>query len=164
MKQRRGFSLIELLIVIVVLSSIVGLATKLLSAGLTSYLTSGPITTNASRANIALSTIMREIQSASSITALSSGASLITYVNHAGDSVEIKLNGTTLSRNVASSADNTLCTNVTTATVGFYADNLTRITLPAQVANVRYILFNMVLENGHTHYSLTNGTLLRAFY
>ena len=164
MKRRPGFSIIELLMVIVIIGALFSLGGILLSVGFTGYFSSGQMSSNASHANIAMANIMRDIQSASSITSLSSGATLITYVNHAGDSVVISLTGTTLSRDVSGGGAKTLCMNISSATVGFFAEDLSRITLPAQVSLVRFVTLKLVLTNRDTSYSLMDGTLLRTRY
>jgi len=158
MKTRNGFTIIEVLMVIMIVSCIFGLAGSLLSVGFTSYFTSGPISSNASTANIAMANVIREIENASSVTSFSSGTTLITYVNSSGSSIVISLIGTTLGRKVGAGGVQTLTANVSSAAVGFYDSALaTAVALP----NVRYVTLQFTVTNGNTSYPLMDGTLLR---
>ncbi len=142
--------------VIMIVACIFGLAASLLSVGFTSYFSSGPISTNASTANIAMANIMRELENASSISAATTSS--ITFVNSSGTTVSISLSGTNLVRQEGAGAAQTICGNISSASFGFYDQTLA---VTAILANIRFITLQFTTANGNTSYPIMDGTLLR---
>lgn len=174
MMRQRGFSLIELIMVIIIVSAISGVAGLLLSAGFKSYTTAKPIMSSASRANSAMIAILREIKNAQSVTAI--GANTLTFVNAQGQSIQIGLGSggsgagafdnlttTTLARSLAAAQAQPLVTTLKspgTSNVLFtyYDANLAST---AVLANINYVALNLTLAEDQASYTLMSGTLIR---
>lgn len=156
MKTRAGFTIIEVLMVIMIVSCIFGIAGSLLSIGFTSYFSSSPISTNASTANIAMANIMRELEGASNIA--SASATSITFVNSSGVTITISLSGGSLVRQAGAGTPQTICENISSAAFGYYDQTLATTAI---LANIRFITLQFTTANGNTNYPLMDGTLLR---
>src|SRR5689334_11495059 len=98
--KNKGFSLLELIIVMVILSIIAGIGSRIVQAGFNSYYTNQNVTTANVQARLALERMTRDIHAikdSSSITTAS--ASQLTFTDVNGNVITYQLTGTQLMRN-----------------------------------------------------------------
>ena len=155
MKSKRGFTLIELIMVIVLISMIGAMTGLLLRQTFKSFYTGKKIVDLTIKTNLAAHTLMRELKNAESLSAV--GTTTLTYLNHKGETVVVDLNGANLRRNVNSAGAQTLCNQVSGLTFSFFDDTLTTTAVPA---NVRFVTMQLTTQN-ELPYSLMASTLLR---
>ncbi|MDP3704837.1 MAG: prepilin-type N-terminal cleavage/methylation domain-containing protein [Legionellaceae bacterium] len=155
MRTAKGFTLIELILVIVLVAILGATSSLILSQTFKAYFTGKKIADLAVRTNIASDNVIRELKSAESLTAL--GATTLTFINQQGQTVVIDLSGTTLRRNVDATGAQILCTQVTNLSFGFF-DQTYAVT--AVAANVRFITMEIKTTNDGYPYSLIGGTVL----
>ena len=157
MKKTLGFSLIEIIMVMVIVGSISGIAALIITNGSIAYFQAKPIISLADKANLAMTKLLRELQSAESINAI--GVDTISFTNQQGDSVVFDVNGTTLEREANSSGANPLCNNVSNITFRYYDQTLNATVAPA---NVRFISVSLTLSDNNATYPLMSATAIRS--
>lgn len=143
----RGFSLVELVIVIVILSIIAAIGSKVIQAGFNSYFTNQNVTTANVQARLALERMTRDIHainSSASITTASASQLVFTDVN--GNAITYQLTGTQLMRNTQVLAD-----GINTLTFS-YLDRNAAVT--AVLANIRYVTVTLNITSGNVNYTL----------
>lgn len=156
MNKRRGFTIIELIMVIVIVGFIFGLAGSMLATGFRSYFLSENISSSASMANIAMSNMMREIEGAQSFSSVA--ATSVTFVNAAGNTITYDLNGTTLER-TDSNGTQPVCKSLSSFTFAYYDSTLVTT---ATLASIVYVTAQVTLTVGNNQtYTLMNGTLIQ---
>lgn len=156
MKKERGFTFIEIILVILltgIVASIIGL---FLSQGFSAYFATKPIVSVSGEANMAMDNMLREIKSAESINSISSNA--LSFVNQQGETIVIDLSGTTLRRNVNGGGAQPLCNNVTSFSFAYFNAGFATTALPAEV---RFITVSLTVSENNIPYSLASGTLIR---
>jgi len=156
MKANKGFSLIELIVVILVLVIVAGAAVTFLQQGTTAYLRGKPTAMVAEKTNLAVDNLMREIESAESVTTI--GTTGLTFVNQDGEVIVIDLSGTTLRRNVNAGGVQTLCTNVTALTFAYFT---TGFATTAVAANVSFLTMTVTVTQDNVPYSMMAATVIR---
>lgn len=157
MSSSKGFTLIELVIVIVLISVIAAMVGLMLNQGFLNYSTAKPITTLAGKGNVAADNLMRELKSAQSISAIA--ATSLTYTNQAGQQIVINLSGSTLQRNVNGGGDQALCAGVSSLSFEYYNAAFDSTATPASVL---FVTLAMTVTDGAASYSLMTATTLRA--
>lgn len=154
-KARNGYTLIEIIMVILILVIIMAVIGITLNAGSRSYITSQPIVDMSSKAVFAIENISREIQSAQSLTTITSNS--VTFTNQANQSVTINTSGTSLNRNGF-----LMAANISNLTFTYYDSNLT---VTGTAANVRYITIQITMQSTQGaqtfSYTLLTGVDLR---
>lgn len=142
-KKARGFSLIELIVVITTLSLIAAIGSQIFGAGLDSYYEGKDIIDADWQGRVAMTRINRElheIRSAADIT-ITPGTE-IQFINRNDTLVRFWLNGTTLMRNSQPLADGITGLNFSY----LQADGKTAATLATEVY---YVVMNFsVIKNG----------------
>lgn len=156
MNRMRGFTLIELVIVIVLISIVAGLAGLMLSQGFQAYMTGNPISVLASKENIAADNLMRRLKSAQSISAM--GETTLTFIDQSGQSIVMDLSGGTLRQNINGTGANPLCVGIASLGFGFYDASFASTSLPA---NVAFVTLSMTVTDGNAQYSGISATLIR---
>jgi len=157
MKTIKGFTLIELVIVITVISILAASAGLILRQHFKGYFTAKTLIALPGKTNIATDNLMRELKNASSISVAS--PTTMTFVNQQGQTIVIDLSGTTLRRNVNAAGVQTLCDQVTSLAFAYFDQ---AFATTAVVANVRFITMQVTTTNDGLPYSLMAGTMLRA--
>ncbi len=155
MRSTKGFTLIELIVVITLMAILGATSSLILRQTFKAYFTGIKITDLAVRTNIATDNVIRELKSADSLSAL--GTTTLTFINQQGQTVVIDLSGTTLRRGVNGAEAQTLCTQVTNLSFEFF-DQAYATTAVAE--NVRFITMNIKTTNDGYPYSLIGGTVL----
>ena len=157
MKIIKGFSLIELVIVIVLITIVATASATFLTQGLKNYTSGEPIIPLAGKTNLAVDNLMRELLSAGSISTI--GTTTLVFINELGETITIGLSGTTLQRTSSSGGGiQTLCTNVTALTFAHF-DSAFATT--AIAANVSFVTIAITVTDRGIPYSLIAGTLIR---
>lgn len=156
MNAQRGFSLIELIIVMILMSIVAGISGVMLTAGFKSYTQGKPIIPVAGKANVALTNLMREIQDAQTITAAT--ATSMTIINQSGQTISFNWSNTTLTRTVSPEPAQSLCTNVSAFSFAYFDSSFaTAVTL----ADIRFITAAFTLTEGPVVYPLMTGAVMR---
>ncbi len=158
MKKALGFTLIEFIIVIVLLSILSSIGSLILGQHFKGYFATKQITQLTTETNIAVDNLMRELKSAGQLTAIDN--TTLTFTNQAGETIVIDLNGTTLRRQVNGGTAMPLCSQVSSlAFYGFDASFATTVT----AQNVRFVMLQMTTTSSTKNlpYSVMAGTVLR---
>lgn len=106
-QKQAGFSLIEMLLVVIILSIIAALGGQMLSTGFNSYFTGRDIINAEWQGRYGLQRMSRELRDVRSATAadLTIGASQITFTDNNANVITYALSGSTLTRNGQPLAD-----------------------------------------------------------
>lgn len=152
-KYQRGFSLIELVIVIVIMGIISGIVGKILFQSFQTFIVSQNISNADWQGLLSMNVVTNDIhniRSANDITTIS--ASSFAFVDMTGTSVTYTLSGSSLQRNGL-----TLASGVSSIAFAYYDKNYT---VTATAANVRYITFSatFVQNNLSLAFSTMAGT------
>lgn len=155
MMKQQGFTLMELILVIVLIGTVAGFAGMMLVQGTEGYMTAKRIIPVATKANVAMDNLMRELKSAENISNIDTAnpTTSFTFINQQGESVQISLDGATLQRNGVA-----LCTNVTTLTFGYFDEDFAETTTPDLI---RLITLQMTITDNGIPYALTAATVIR---
>ncbi len=106
-QKQTGFSLIEMLLVVIILSIIAALGGQMLSTGFNSYFTGRDIINAEWQGRYGLQRMSRELRDVRSATAadLTMGANQITFTDNNANVITYALSGSTLTRNGQPLAD-----------------------------------------------------------
>ena len=161
MKKYRGYTLIEMILVMIILVIIMGVIGLTLRAGTNSYSTSQPLVEMSSEAVFAVENVTRELQSALSLITI--GANNITFINYLGQTVVVNLSSGNVNRsNDGGSTSYLLAANVSALNFVYYDGTLAVTATPA---NVRYVTMQITIQtvNGPQilSYTLLTGVVLR---
>ena len=145
--KHKGFSLLELIIVMVILSIVAAMGSRIIQAGFNSYFTNENVTTANVQARLALERMTRDIHainSQASITTASASQLVFTDVN--GVSITYQKTGTQLMRNaqVLSDGVNSLSFS--------YLDRNAAVT--AVLTNIRYVTVTLNITSGNVNYTM----------
>lgn len=152
--MKRGFTLIEFVVVIVILGLIASVGSQMLVQGFKSQNSSRDITVSDWQARIILERISRELQWIRSNRAADltiSPTTSITFIDADGDTVIYALSGTSLTRQENGGTAQVLADNVSALTFS-YQDSSVATT--ATVTSVRYITVD---------FTITQGDVLRSY-
>lgn len=153
--KRQGFGFIELIITIVITLVVVGIASRLLSSGYTSYARAQTISALNDVGSIALTRMSRELTSAIGMSTI--GASTVTFTSATGSTVTYALSGTNLTRTENAGAPQTLATPVRSLSFGYYDTNLAVTTTPTAVQGMT---INLSLAGANSNLALINAIFL----
>lgn len=154
MRYQRGFTLVELIVVIVILGTLAVITGPMLQAGFSSYFTQRNLSDADWQGRLALERIARDIRALSSTNNITTTTSTqFTFVNNANTNVSYTLSGTNLQRNAL-----TLANGINTVTFEYY-DSTGAIT--AVIANIRYITTTLSVTMNNTNLILTTAIDLR---
>lgn len=157
MTRNSGYTLLELLIVMVLMSIVASITGMMLSQGFRNYQEAKPILTVAGKVGIAASNIMRELKSARRLESFS--ASRIVLSNQQDQNITFQVNGNTLTKQVDGSNPYPVINNVLSAHFAYFDSALASTN---RLDNVTFVTFEIkVLEQESMPYSLMTGTLIR---
>lgn len=143
----KGFTLIELIIVIVLLSILATIGSYVLLAGFKAYYSNQNIMAAETQARMAYERMTRDIHSvASSASITTATSSQFTFNNIGGTSITYQLTGNQLMRNTQVLSDNVSSLSFS------YLDKNAATT--AVLANIRYVTVNLVVSLGVAQYTL----------
>lgn len=154
MKLSKGFTLIELIIVIVFAGIITAITSQMIAQGFNSYLNSKNLIEANWEGRLALGRMTRDIHEVRSAADISTAsASQFVFVNRAGTSITYSLSGTNLLRN-----SQTLASGVQSLAFTYYTQNgATTSTASA----IRYVLITLNITQNNTNFSLSRSVYLR---
>ena len=153
-KTLSGFTLIELVIVIVLTGIIGAIATKMLAQGLNAYLTSKNVADADWQGRLALERMTRDIRAVRSPTDIAlATSSQFTFTDSNGSSVAYTLSGSNLMRN-----SQALANGISTLTFQYYDETgvITAITTA-----IRYISITLNVTQGNSNMSFTTSVYPR---
>lgn len=154
MKQQHGFSMIELVIVIAILATLAVITLPMLQAGFNGYVTQRNLSDANWQGRLALSRMVRDIQSLPSTSNISTASSSqFTFTDIDNASVSYTLSGNNLQRNAI-----TLANGVNSITFDYY-DNAGATT--ATIANIRYISIALNVTQNNVNITLQTVIDLR---
>jgi len=156
MKRAKGFTLIELIFVIVLLGIISAIASKIISQGLNSYLTNKNIIDANWQGAIALERITRELHMIRSPTDITtSTASQLSFTDIAGTAISYSLSGTNLMQSGTVLAD-----GASSLTFTYFNKNGVSTATPS---TMRYIKIALNITKNNVIYTLSTAAYLRDF-
>jgi len=153
-KNQQGFTLIELVIVIVILSIIAAVASQMLAQGFNAFLKAQNVTDANWQGQVALERMIRDIRTVRSANDISSSTSTtFSFVNLAGTSMTYTLSGSNLTLN-----GNVLASGVNSLTFTYYDQNGN---VGPSTANIHYVNIDLAIAEGNASYNLSTGVYLR---
>lgn len=151
----RGFTLIELIIVIVISSILLGAGIEFFRLGFNSYLQGQQIADADWQGRIAINTITNDLhalRSTNNITTATANTLVLTDLN--GTSISYQVNNGQLMRNAQILAD-----FVQSITFQYYNEDGVLLSDPIATASIRFVAVNLVInENGAMNF--TSGVAL----
>ena len=145
--KNKGFTLIELIIVIVLSSILVKIGSYVLLTGFKAYYTNQNIMTANNQARMALERMTRDIHSVRSSASITTAtSSQFSFTNISGTNITYQLTGSALMRNTQVLAD-----NVSSLSFSYLDKNAVTTAVPA---NIRYVTVNLLISLGVAQYTL----------
>lgn len=154
MQTTKGFTLIEMIMVIVITGIITSIVSMFLYAGFQSYFTGVAVTGLVNEASTSMTRVSKELQRAINFTNI--GSTSVSFTMGNGTSVTYSLSGTNLNR-VATSTQ-PLSNHVSAFSLNYYDSNYA---ITAVLANVRAITLTLILADGVETIPLINTVYLR---
>lgn len=153
MRTTKGFTLIEMVIVLVITGIVVTLAASLLRVGFSNYMTAVNTTTLGTQATLAMERLSEELQKAVSFTAINNTNISFTTVD--GATITYSWANPILTRtgNSAQIVNN----RVTSFSLAYYQSTFNTT---ATLADVRAVTISMTLSNGMERVPLINTVFL----
>jgi prepilin-type N-terminal cleavage/methylation domain-containing protein len=154
MKINKGFTLIELIMVIVITAIIAAIAGSALYQGFKSYITAEAITPLTNKGSAALSQLNVDLSNAVSFTTI--GAQSLVFVNTSGETITYAYSSNTLTRQVNAGSANTVTDQLTSLTFTYYTSGLATTATPSAV---RLVVIQMTITGSSI--SLINSVFPR---
>lgn len=155
MKKQNGFSLIELIIVIVILGVIVAMSSLLLSQGFNAFFNNANIADANSQGQIAIERMTRDIRLIRSPLDISiATATQLSFTDINNNAISYTLSGSNLNL-TQNSTTQTLAVGINSLTFTYYDQNGT--TPPASTAATRYIKVTLAVTQNNANYTLTTS-------
>lgn len=154
MKRIHGFTIIELIIVIVILSILAVIALPMLSSGFNAYFTARNLSDANWQGRLALARITRDLRALTSNNNITTAtATQLTFTNNANTSVSYTISGSNLERNAL-----TLANGVSSVTFDYYTS---AGAATAVIANIVYISITLNITQNNTNVTLETVIDLR---
>lgn len=150
MYKQNGFTLIELVITIILMSIVSVISMQMLSQGLTAYLTAQNVVTADQQARLALERMVRDLRSIGSSNAITTATSAqFTFTDLSGTSFNYALSGTNLMVN-----NQILANGITSLTLSYYdSSGNTTSTLSA----IRYITISINVTQSNANFTVSTS-------
>jgi len=158
-KQRDGgFSLVELILVIIILSIIAAVGSQMLNSGFNAYFSGRDLIDAEWQGRYAMQRISRELRDVRSATSgdLVMSSSQITFTDNSANVITYALSGNTLTRNTLPLADGV-------TSLSFYYIQADGSTTATSAADVMYISVDIAINLNNSSYSLRNTLHPRRF-
>jgi prepilin-type N-terminal cleavage/methylation domain-containing protein len=152
-KKHQGFTLIEMVIVMIITGIITAASSIMLSAGFKNYFVAISTTGLNTRAGIAMMRMSKELQQAASISNMT--ATSVTFTTTGGSTITYSWSSPTITRTGVSSQ--TLNNEVTAFSLSYYQANFTTT---ATASAVRAITINATFSNTTATLPLINTVYL----
>ncbi len=154
MMNQRGFSLVELIIVIAILAMLTGITLPLLQTGFNSYFTQRDLSDADWQGRLALSRMARDMRDLATTSNISTATSTqFSFTDNTNTAVSYTLSGTTLQRNGL-----TLANGVSAMTFS-YEDRMGAVA--GTVAAIRYVSITLNITQNNTNFTLQSVVDLR---
>lgn len=153
MRTIKGFTLIEMVVVMVITGIVTAIAATMISAGFTSYFTGVNVTALNNQATIAMLRMSKELKQATGFSAIN--ATNTTFTTTAGSTITYNWSNPNLIRTGASAQ--TLSNQMTSFSLAYYQANFSVTAIPT---DVRAVTITMTLGNGNETVSLINTVFL----
>lgn len=147
MRKIHGFTLIELVMVILLFSIISVVAATLIAQSFNGYLTSKNIVDANWQARLAFERMTLDVRQAQSISTAS--ASQLTFTDTSNNTITYQLSGSNLTRN-----GNILADGIQTLIFSYYASDGSTTSTPAAI---RYIQYSLTITKNNTNYVATTA-------
>ncbi len=156
--RQSGFSLIELILVIIILSIIAAVGSQMLGTGFNAYLTGRDLIDAEWQGRYAMQRISRELRNVRSASAgdLVMSVNQITFTDNSANVITYALSGTTLTRNGQPLADGV-------SSLAFSYIQADGITTAALASEVSYISVDINVNFNDSNYSLRSTLHPRSF-
>jgi prepilin-type N-terminal cleavage/methylation domain-containing protein len=155
LKKHYGFTLIELVIVITILSIIAGFGSEIISQAFTGYFDSKYLIDADWQARVALERMQRDIREVRSPTDITTAAgSNLIFVDTSGNTITYSLSGTTLNRRTNANAVQVLADGIQSIAFTYFDRNGV---ITATLANIRYITISLNITLNNTNYTVTTS-------
>lgn len=153
MRTIKGFTLIELVIVMVITGIVVVIAASIFSSAFTNYFTAANATALSNQATIAMARMSKELQQANSFTAAT--ATSMTFTTTTGSTIAYSWSSPVITR--TGSTAQTLSNQVTSFSLSYYQANFSTT---ATLNLVRAVTISMTLSNGQESVPMINTIFL----
>jgi prepilin-type N-terminal cleavage/methylation domain-containing protein len=155
--KSKGFTLIELIMVIVLSSILASIGSYVLLAGFKAWFANQNVMAANNQARMALERMTRDIHAVASAASITTAtASQFTFTNIGGTSITYQRTGSQLMRNTQVLADNISSLSFS------YLDRNAATT--AVLANIRYISISLVISQGSAQYPMRTTLYTMNYY
>ena len=145
--HEKGFTLIELILVIVILGIIAGVSANVMSSSFKSSFDNQNITNADEQGRLSIERMIRDIHAiGSSGSIITATSTQFSFINTSGQTITYALSGTNLQRNGINLAD-----GISAISFGYYASNGTVTTT---LANIRYINITLTVTQNNVNYKI----------
>jgi prepilin-type N-terminal cleavage/methylation domain-containing protein len=157
MRTIKGFTLIEMLIVMMITGIVMSAVSLMLKTGFTNYFTGVQISTLSNQATMAMARMVKELQQTSSFSTIS--ATNMTFSTTGGSTITYSWSNPILTRTGTSAQTlaQTLSNQVTNFSLAYYQANFTATTT---LTAVRAVTITMTLSNGNESIPIINTVFL----
>jgi prepilin-type N-terminal cleavage/methylation domain-containing protein len=146
-KKVRGFTLVEMVVVIIICSVIFGMLTPLLQSGFDSFFTQQKLVDADWQGRLALERMSRDIRAIPASTSISlASATQLTFIDSTSNTVAYQVVGNNLLLNT-----NILAEGISSLLFQYYDGNGA---VTATVANIRYVKITLNITHNNTNYVL----------
>lgn len=153
MRTIKGFTLIEMIIVMVITGIIVVIAASIFRSGFTNYFAAVNATALSNQATYAMARMSKELQQAKSFTAAT--ATNMTFTTTNGSTISYSWSNPVITR--TGSTAQTLSNQVTSFSLSYYQSDFSAT---ATLNLVRAVTISMTLSNGNERIPLINTVFL----
>jgi prepilin-type N-terminal cleavage/methylation domain-containing protein len=158
-RQTNGFTLLELVVVIMIIGVIAGIGTKILSSGFTGFFDNKNLAEANWQALVSLERLQRDLRAIRSPADITTAtATSLVFNNTSGNQITYTLSGSTLTRQTNSNSAQVLADGVGSLAFSYY-DNNGQTTATLNLIRQITIALNITLDN--TNYSASTAVYPR---